>query len=93
MSRPDPEFDYGDEVAFDFDGDIFTGKIEIIDYRGREKNEYMGCDWSYDIWCECGYKGESGLYKHVPECCVKPLWQSFEEGINSFADDIFEDGR
>lgn len=72
--RRGPRFKVGDAVAFETKWDKLTGTVEIVDYRGWAPRAYKGCDWSYDIFVEesPAYDGEPCLYKHIPECDVRP---------------------
>ncbi|OUP06137.1 hypothetical protein [Collinsella sp. An2] len=67
-------FSVGDVVAFETNHHELTGTVEIIDYRGHERACFKGCEWSYDIFVEASpdFDDEPCLYKHIPECDVRP---------------------
>lgn len=65
-------FSVGDAVSFKTSRHALSGTVGIVDYRGRERACFKGCDWSYDIWVErAPHSGEPCLYKHIPECDVE----------------------
>lgn len=70
-----PLFSVGDSVTFSTKWGEVAGTVEIVDYRGRERTAFKGCDWSYDIFVKesPARGGESCLHKHVPECDVSAL--------------------
>lgn len=57
-------FAVGDSVAFATRRHELTGTVEIVDFRGRERAAFKGCDWSYDILVEASpdFEGEPCLY-------------------------------
>lgn len=65
------KYRYGELVAFEHQGKTLIGEVEVIDWRGNEKEVYDGCLWSYDIMCGYGRHGNPYLYKHIPESGIK----------------------
>ena len=59
-----------------------AGTIAIVDYRGRERDSFDGCDWSYDIFVEShpGCGGGPALHKHIPESRVAPARPAITRG-------------
>ena len=74
----EPRFNRDDMVGFTYDGYDLTGTVEIVDWRGDERDHFKGCDWSYDVYVENSphFEGSPCLYKHVPECDVRSLQNS-----------------
>lgn len=67
-----PKFNYEDIVEFEIDGKKLTGEIQVIDRWGTFFDD---SDVSYDILVKNDPKfgGESCLYKHISEKCVKDV--------------------
>lgn len=51
----------------------FIGSVEIVDWRGNERDCFKGSSWSYDVLVENTPHFDEGpcLYKHIPECDVR----------------------
>ena len=62
--RPAAIYDYGDEVSFSFDGEDYTGTIEIIDKFGTF---FDNSEPYYDIFM----KEHNILVKHVPQNLIR----------------------
>lgn len=72
--RHRPRFKVGDAVRFETKWGELSGTVEVVDYRGRERMSFKGCDWSYDVFVHesPACDGEPCLHKHVPERDVRP---------------------
>lgn len=75
-------FSVGDEVGLETMHHGLAGVIAIVDYRGRERDSFDGCDWSYDIFVEShpGCGGGPALHKHIPENRVAPARPAITRG-------------
>ena len=82
MGSRGPLFSVGDEVEFETMHHSLAGTIAIVDYRGRERDSFDGCDWSYDIFVEShpGCGGGPALHKHIPESRVAPARPAITRG-------------
>lgn len=59
-------YDYNDEVSFSFDGEKYTGTIEIIDKFGYF---FDNSEPYYDIYM----KDHNVLVKHVPQSTIRKV--------------------
>lgn len=73
MDMSEPRFKRGDVVCFAYDGYDLSGSVEIVDWRGNERDCFKGSSWSYDVLVENTPHFDEGpcLYKHIPECDVR----------------------
>lgn len=72
MKTTRPLFSIGDIVALSTRAGNLVGTVAVVDYRGRERACFKGCDWSYDIMVDDAPGGGGPcLFKHIPECDVK----------------------
>ena len=61
-------------MAFETELHALSGTVCGVDYRGRERGCFGGCDWSYDIMVERHPDtGEPCMFKHIPERDVSPM--------------------
>ena len=79
MAGREPCFARGDRVVIgvvDREGAALEaeGTVEIIDYRGAERELFKGCSWSYDVLVpeHPYFDGRPCLCKHISECDVRP---------------------
>ena len=76
-------FPKGSQVCFEFDGEIHTGTVLVVDYRDGDVSECFGLKnsgYTYDI----EVKNENMLYKHLPEFVISSVEnENGSEGIPS----------
>ena len=86
--RPTPHFNVGDRVRAKVFGDVIEGVVEVVDWRGHEREAFGGCWYSYDLYCQLYERtGEPMLLKHIPESSVTSAAENFME---EYAD-VFEE--
>ena len=90
--RPTSRFNVGDRVKAEVFGDVIEGVVEVVDWRGHEREAFYGCWYSYDVCCQLYERtGEPMLFKHIPESSVTSAATSAATDFMDEYADVFEE--